>query len=1041
MQEAIVASLDLISNYWGLLTMEKNNDSIAGVSFFEKGDKVQLRSDPELQGVITGIVDGPVPRYLVFIDGKEQSFYASQLCKLEVGKDKDVTRLNAKGLRAFLTSQHLLSHSLTSLFSLRQGRVNFVPYQYRPVLKLIRSDRPRLLIADEVGVGKTIEAGLIIKELRARMDVQSVLVLCPKVLVAERKWKDEMRRFEEIFFQVDDGKTLRHCLREARKEGIWPRNFSESIIPFSLLSANLSEIQELKILNSQPTIDILIVDEAHHVRNTHTNLHHAVKQLSNLARAVIFLTATPVHVGNDDLFTLLNMLRPDLVIDRNTFQKMSEPNKFINEAVGHCRSANDNWKEKSMECIECAGRTEWGKSYLRNHPDYIQVRDVLNVNSVLNNEDRIHLISDIENLHTFRPLINRTRRRDIGDFTSRIPQTLQVEYTPAQREFYDDLIGIIERILRHTHGQQYVKFMMTTILHQASSCLYGLVPMLRDLLHNRIDKLEAMEATDSDIELPENFIDAIKDDVGALLMKAEHLANDDPKALEFIKCLIQKNKLQNNKVLVFSFFRHSLAYISDKVKNAGLRYGLVHGDVSHDQRKTLRNRFRLHKDDPEALDVLLTSEVGGEGLDFEFCDMLVNYDLPWNPMRIEQRIGRLDRYGQKSESITIVNMITKDTIDADIYDRCLKRIGVFNSSIGGSEEILGDITQKIRRISGDFELTRAERLNRLNQIADNTLRQLQEENELERNQGELFSLSVPDQLSGNELKDSESVWLSSSLLQDCVSEYLREISGSDDELIRGKGAEKTIRLNQAIRDRLQSDYQSLSSCPSGPTCKDWESIISYHVDPAQKYTFDHEVAVADSNIIYLNVSHPLMLQAAEYHFCKKNLEVSLSVKSEEIDPGKYPFILYRWKKTGIRNDEIIRIISTEMMHSELKLRHLLEIMDTTTRIKVSPECLRAIEHRHYNEWMNASVQHTEDTRKIVLRRKQSLGISHDYRCKLLQSQIDEANVDKIIRMRQGELHKAIRDYETQVKEMDSLVESADIHFTELLVGVIKISGS
>ena len=108
-----------------------------------------------------------------------------------------------QSLHAHLTGLQILSPSTANLFSLRSGRVQFVPYQYRPVLKLIRADRPRLLIADEVGVGKTIEAGLIIKELRARMDITSVLVICPKALVAERKWYAEMKRFDEHFTALD----------------------------------------------------------------------------------------------------------------------------------------------------------------------------------------------------------------------------------------------------------------------------------------------------------------------------------------------------------------------------------------------------------------------------------------------------------------------------------------------------------------------------------------------------------------------------------------------------------------------------------------------------------------------------------------------------------------------------------------------------------------------------------------------------------------------------------------------------------------------
>jgi hypothetical protein len=116
--------------------------------------------------------------------------------------------------------------------------VQFVPYQYRPVLKLIRADRPRLLIADEVGVGKTIEAGLIIKELRARMDISSVLVICPKALVAERKWFKEMKRFDEHFTELN-GASLRHCLQETDLEGEWPEQHSKAILPFSLFDSDL----------------------------------------------------------------------------------------------------------------------------------------------------------------------------------------------------------------------------------------------------------------------------------------------------------------------------------------------------------------------------------------------------------------------------------------------------------------------------------------------------------------------------------------------------------------------------------------------------------------------------------------------------------------------------------------------------------------------------------------------------------------------------------------------------------------------------------
>ena len=124
---------------------------------------------------------------------------------------------------------------------------------------------------------------------------------------------------------------------------------------------------------------------------------------------------------------------------------------------------------------------------------------------------------------------------------------------------------------------------------------------------------------------------------------------------------------------------------------------------------------------------MLFSEIGCEGLDYQFCDCIVNYDLPWNPMRVEQRIGRIDRNGQQSETVAIVNLITPGTVDADIYERCLVRIGVFESGLGGSEEILGDISKEIKNIAENYALSEEERRLKLRQLADNKIRLVRED--------------------------------------------------------------------------------------------------------------------------------------------------------------------------------------------------------------------------------------------------------------------------------------------------------------------------
>ena len=1015
-------------------------------SLFKVGDLVALRSDPDIAMPVIGFTtSGAETRYQVFHNNRQAIYYESQLQPVESGTGSAL--LNADEMRAFLTSLHLLAPSTANLYSLRSGRVQFVPYQYRPVLRLIRADRPRLLIADEVGVGKTIEAGLIFKELRARADITSVLVICPKALVTERKWFVEMKRFDEHFESLD-GRTLRHCLQETNLEGEWPERYSKVIIPFSLFDSDLlfgrdnnrsGAGEGLLSLDPPPRFDLVIVDEVHHIRNADTYLHQAVRYFCDNAQAAVFLTATPLQLGSRDLFTLLNVLRPDLVIDQPSFEQMAAPNKFINAAVDHCRSGDNKWQTKAHSCLDQAAHTEWGRLILRETPVFQEVYDHLGEDQV-DDAGRIRIIRSLEELYTFSPMINRTRRRDIGEFATRRPETLTVEFTPDQRRLHDDLLDVVRRILAQSHEEQNVNFMMTTLRRQTASCLYGLAPMLKDMLTSRVDKLDLTEEAERDevrTSVDANFIDGIRSEIETLLEKAEKLDPHDPKVQAFVKVLQDKGEMDNNKAMVFSTFRHTLTYLAKHVQEAGLRFGLVHGGIPDDERAGIRNRFALPKDDSEALDILLSSEVGSEGLDFQFCDLLINYDLPWNPMRIEQRIGRIDRYGQQSESVAIVNLVTPGTVDADIYDRCLMRIGVFHHAVGGSEEILGEITREIHDIADSFTLSPEQRTERLQQLCDNRIRQIQEETALEEKQAELFGLTVPSHSWREDITEAESFWLSPSALQRCVCSYLSSISKTRTGFLLGDKPLKTLRLGQNFRARLLEDFRRHPRS-TDPVARMWEKWLK-GVEPLLPVTFDQETAAAEPKAIHLNVLHPLVRQAAQHMQRSETVQVHLSALSESLPTGEFPFALYQWHKVGVRADDILVAVASDPNLDDAVMPLLEKATDSLAVKSPDAAATDQLDRRHHYMWRDARARHMEENRDLVQHRAQSLTFSNQARCRLLEDQINGATNDKIRRMKEAELARANHDFERRTVEMEKLAESADIHMALVLEGLLEIT--
>ncbi len=347
-------------------------------------------------------------------------------------------------------------------------------------------------------------------------------------------------------------------------------------------------------------------------------------------------------------------------------------------------------------------------------------------------QDRVRCLRDLEEVHTLAHVMNRTRRRDIGRFTIREPHTLSIEFTAEQRRFYEDLLRFRRDMLSLRYDPRVVRLITDTLERQASSCLPALIPLLDRILGaGSYDPNLASDIVDEDDEfageqptaLPRHLLLAANE----LRRQMEEMPVEDPKFDRLAKLAHESMRPEHpGKLLVFSFFLHTLAYLEKGLRTLGLRVATITGRLSESEREDLRDRFRLPRLAPNALDILLSSEVGCEGLDYEFCDRLVNYDIPWNPMRIEQRIGRIDRFGQKAKKILIFNFITPGTVEERIFFRCFERLGLFRDTVGDLEEVLGEVVSDLKRVALDADLSSAQAEVYALQTADNVVR-LQEE--------------------------------------------------------------------------------------------------------------------------------------------------------------------------------------------------------------------------------------------------------------------------------------------------------------------------
>jgi SNF2 family DNA or RNA helicase len=464
-----------------------------------------------------------------------------------------------------------------------------LPYEHQlaAVKTVLNRMRGRALLADEVGLGKTVEAGIVLSELLWRRLARRVLVLVPPGLVTQ--WQEELRRKFNLDFVTHDAEAF-------RQEGLgaWER-FERVVASFH----TAKRAEHARVI-AEVRYDLVIVDEAHHLKNARTVLWQFVNSLRRTY--LLLLTATPVQNDLEELFNLVTLLQP--------------------------------------------GQLKTVRAFRREHlarGDRRQPRDP---------EGLRQLLADV--------MVRNRRATTSVALTRRIARTVVVEPRAAERDLY---AGVSEFLREQSRpGGSVTRMMAQTLQMELGSSVPAALASLERMLADR------------------RWEPAVGAALSRLRDQAAVIA-DDAKSAALLALLGS----WPDKLLVFTRFRATQEHLARVLGAAGHDVALYHGNLRRQGKEDAVHAFG------GPCRVLISTEAGGEGRNLQFAHGLVNYDLPWNPMRIEQRIGRLSRVGQPYD-VHVFNLVAPGTIEEAILEVLDAKINMFELVIGEIDMILGQLS-------------------------------------------------------------------------------------------------------------------------------------------------------------------------------------------------------------------------------------------------------------------------------------------------------------------------------------------------------------
>ena len=748
---------------------------------------------------------------------------------LEAGDFDDPERFDLRTL----ATQMNLTHRMDRFVALTNNPIDIQPYQVKAAHEVLTSYRHRYLIGDEVGLGKTIEAGIVIEELIARDQADRVLIVTPAPL--QTQWQNEMQNKFNRDYVIYDRNYVETQRKAHPNENAW---LQEDRIITSIDFAKQEDVLAA-LRNLEEEWDIAIFDEAHHLTARRkgqtgidpTDRYTVGEAVSENSDGLLFLTGTPHKGKSDQFYFMLRLLDPYRFEDEHDIS----PDRLRDIMIRRLKSQmyrDDRSKmfpEKEIRTLPVHFSDEEQELY-DAVTEYIT--------------DNYNLAGDESNSATgFAKVLYQKR---LVSSIHAIRNSLQNRLESLRRGGTDpdELSDVVQQLLP--------KYRRDPDL---------LTEQQREKIEQELEEVAFIDDPDQ--------LEKEQDIVEELYNMARQVSTDSKaeRLEEFVDGILENDP--DEKILMFTEYTDTLQYLRDEVFS-NYRAAEIYGDLNDEQRQEQVEKFR------EDANLMLATDAAREGINLQFAHIMVNYDLPWNPIRIDQRIGRLHRYGQE-HTVEIKNLFVDETRESEILETLFEKLEEIENELGMRSDILGTVLD-------DFDLE------------DQLMQAAADEDAIDD-----VAEAVKDRLDAGEreLQEIEEGYLVSNEfdlegedaeIRDIIEKSREETVSSDDieQLVRTFFVEFDGRVRQ-LPDSPDTENGQLYRLET-PDMLAGDSVDSVY-EPA---TFSREVVVEHDDVEFIALEHPLVQSLIQY--CQDDKRSGgLTAIKVGAEGSEIPGILYQFR--------------------------------------------------------------------------------------------------------------------------------------------------